>query len=98
MAASPKVRGGRNREARPTKVGQRGSVPDDIVIELPIRNHMDGCPMEEDAESLDFWTAIPRTGQMAGEEVVFIRCVRCGGERAITLRALRDEQAESDEE
>lgn len=97
MAASAKVKGGRDRKARPTKPGQRGSVPDDIEIELPVRNHMDGCPMEEDPESLDFWTAIPKTGPTAGEETVFIRCVRCGGERAITLEALREEQAEDSE-
>lgn len=98
MAGSAKVAGRSRADRRPTRPGQRGIVPDDIVIELPSRSHMEGCPEETDPESLDFWTAIPKTGNFEGQEVVFIRCIKCGGERAITLEALRKEQAEADED
>lgn len=97
MADSPKV-GGTATRTPGLRPGQRGVVPDDVYAELPSRNHMEGCPMEDDPDSLDFWLFVPKTGPMTGQQIVNIRCVRCGGERAIELEALRAEQAAAEDD
>ena len=65
---------------------KRSVVPDDAIIDLPSRNHRDGCP--ENPDRLDWEVIVPSTGENAGVEVARIRCVDCGGETLIPVDSL----------
>lgn len=76
----------------------RGVVPDDVIIDLPERNHLEGCPMEE--RRLDFWTTrpVPEKGTPVGEEVVVVRCTECGGEKVTPLSQVEREDPDDNDE